>query len=98
MYKGKLIERVPNPHWPPINRPSLAGAAHGLRLPQEEREGVGQGRCFCVLQGGRSGGHQAAVLASVGDLSRPSLMGVRQGTYVRYRPFIPVFRLSLHLG
>ncbi|KIM48256.1 hypothetical protein M413DRAFT_61975 [Hebeloma cylindrosporum] len=59
-------QKVPNPHWLPIKRPSLAGAAHGLRLPFSEREGYGIGRCICVLQGGRSGGHQAAVLASVG--------------------------------
>lgn len=62
---------VPNPPWPPGKGPSLAGAAHGLRLPFSvlqgtgEREGGGTGRCVSVLLGGRSAGHNSAVLASV---------------------------------
>ncbi|TFK41221.1 WD40-repeat-containing domain protein [Crucibulum laeve] len=51
-----------NPHWPPSKKPSLAGAAHGLHMT--EPEGNGLGRCIVVLMGGRSGGHQAAVLGA----------------------------------
>lgn len=52
-----------NPHWPPGTHQSMAGPAHGLNM--NESEGEGLGRCLFVLMGGRSGGHQAAVLASV---------------------------------
>lgn len=52
-----------NPHWPPSSRESRAGAAHGLHLT--EAEGSGIGRCIIILMGGRSGGHQAAVLGAV---------------------------------
>lgn len=41
----------------------MAGPAHGLNMYESEGEGLG--RCMFVLMGGRSGGHQAAVLASV---------------------------------
>ena len=41
----------------------MAGPAHGLHMYESEGEGLG--RCMFVLMGGRSGGHQAAVLASV---------------------------------
>ena len=48
-----------------------------------EKEGSGSGRCIIVLMGGRSGGHQAAVLGAVGlscwELNRCSddqLLGV----------------------
>ena len=57
--------KAANPNWFPEMKPSLAGAAHGLRLPDSEREGSGKGRCVCVLMGGRAGGHTAAVLAAV---------------------------------
>ncbi|KAF9481000.1 hypothetical protein BDN70DRAFT_931236 [Pholiota conissans] len=57
-------KKVDNPVWPPVLKPSLAGAAHGLRLPVSEQEGRGMGRCIGVLMGGRSGGHQAAVLSA----------------------------------
>lgn len=57
-----------NPHWPPTTTPSLAGAAHGLHMT--ETEGSGVGRCVAVLMGGRSGGHQAAVLSAVGFFFR----------------------------
>ena len=48
---------------------SFAGAPHGLHLRPSEREdeGNGLGRCIAVLMGGRSGGHNAAVLGAVGD-------------------------------
>ncbi|KAJ4486058.1 hypothetical protein J3R30DRAFT_3697474 [Lentinula aciculospora] len=49
-----------NPHWPPSQKPSLAGPAHGLDMSFEEGKGIG--RCVLVLMGGRSGGHQAEVL------------------------------------
>jgi hypothetical protein len=52
-----------NPHWPPGKHQSMAGPAHGLHMYESEGEGLG--RCMFVLMGGRSGGHQAAVLASV---------------------------------
>jgi hypothetical protein len=52
-----------NPHWPPGKHQSMAGPAHGLHMYESEGEGLG--RCMYVLMGGRSGGHQAAVLASV---------------------------------
>lgn len=51
-----------NPHWPPGKHGSMAGPAHGLHMYESEGEGLG--RCMFVLMGGRSGGHQAAVLAS----------------------------------
>jgi hypothetical protein len=57
-----------NPAWPPGTLPSLAGAAHGLHMT--EQEGVGMGRCIAVLCGGRSGGHQDAVLGAV-SLTQP---------------------------
>ena len=59
-------EKPNNPHWPPLNTPSLAGAAHGLQTT--EIEGIGIGRCVLVLMGGRSGGHRAAVLGAVSML------------------------------
>lgn len=52
-----------NDVWPPVDQPSLTGAAHGLHT--SEGEGIGIGRCIIVLMGGQSGGHQAAVLAAV---------------------------------
>lgn len=68
-------EKVDNPVWPPNQKPSLAGAAHGLRLPISEQEGMGKGRCICVLMGGRSGGHQAAVLAAVSS-KKPKIFSI----------------------
>ncbi|KAF9455084.1 hypothetical protein P691DRAFT_800093 [Macrolepiota fuliginosa MF-IS2] len=53
-------DRDVNPHWPPGTLPSRAGAPHGLHM--NESEGSGIGRCIVVLMGGRSGGHEAAVL------------------------------------
>lgn len=52
-----------NPHWPPGTLPSRAGAPHGLHM--NEAEGFGIARCIIVLMGGRSGGHEAAVLSAV---------------------------------
>ncbi|KAF7784640.1 hypothetical protein Agabi119p4_805 [Agaricus bisporus var. burnettii] len=51
-----------NPHWPPGTLPSRAGAPHGLHM--NEAEGFGIARCIIVLMGGRSGGHEAAVLSA----------------------------------
>jgi len=51
-----------NPHWPPSTVPSRAGPAFGLMA--SESEGNGIGRCLAVLVGGRSGGHEAAVLGA----------------------------------
>ncbi|KAI0283455.1 WD40-repeat-containing domain protein [Russula aff. rugulosa BPL654] len=48
-----------NPFWLPGTGPSKAGAPHGLR--SSEREEWGKGLCTTILQGGRSGGHLAAV-------------------------------------
>ncbi|KAI0094822.1 WD40-repeat-containing domain protein [Irpex rosettiformis] len=49
-----------NPPWPPSKRPSRAGTGFGLHITGSEGDGFG--RCIAVLAGGRSGGHQAAVL------------------------------------
>ncbi|KAG6814079.1 hypothetical protein H0H92_003126 [Tricholoma furcatifolium] len=51
-----------NPCWPPGTSQSFAGAAHGLHMTENEGQGIG--RCIVVLMGGRSGGHQAAVLGA----------------------------------
>lgn len=51
-----------NPHWPPRNSQSLAGPAFGLQLTGSE--GNGFGCSIAVFVGGRSGGHQAAVLGA----------------------------------
>jgi WD40 repeat protein len=48
---------------PPSLAPNLAGAPMGLQMT--EVEGRGFGRCLAVLAGGRSGGHQAAVMGAV---------------------------------
>ncbi|KAH6917509.1 WD40-repeat-containing domain protein [Coprinopsis sp. MPI-PUGE-AT-0042] len=58
------VAKPNNPHWPPApkGQPSLAGPAHGLHL--NIQEGSGLGRCIIVLMGGRSGGHNAAVLGA----------------------------------
>lgn len=48
-----------------------------------EREGSGSGRCIIVLMGGRSGGHQAAVLAAV------SHVVLNQGNYLTCSPGLP---------
>lgn len=56
-------DRDVNPHWPPGTLPSRAGAPHGLHM--NEAEGTGIARCIVVLMGGRSGGHEAAVLNAV---------------------------------
>lgn len=52
-----------NPNLLPLNQPSRAGPAFGLNM--NEREGAGMGRCVVLLMGGRSGGHNAAVLGAV---------------------------------
>ncbi|EAU93175.2 hypothetical protein CC1G_10543 [Coprinopsis cinerea okayama7 len=58
------VQAPNNPHWPPMPKqtPSRAGPAHGLHMNQPE--GSGLGRCIIVLMGGRSGGHNAAVLGA----------------------------------
>ncbi|KII93926.1 hypothetical protein PLICRDRAFT_409781 [Plicaturopsis crispa FD-325 SS-3] len=53
-----------NPHWTNKNVPSLGGAAHGLQMSEPEGLPNTIGRCVSVLVGGRSGGHQAAVLGA----------------------------------
>ncbi|KAF5385221.1 hypothetical protein D9615_001474 [Tricholomella constricta] len=64
IYDLKLSpQQVPmNPCWPPGTGNSHAGAAHGLHMTEDEGKGIG--RCIIVLMGGRSGGHQAAVLGA----------------------------------
>lgn len=81
---------VPNPHWPPNNKPSLAGAAHGLHLDHSEKEGIGIGRCICVLMGGRSGGHQAAVLGAVGVLTSVFTKISLNLVYQAFHPSLPI--------
>jgi polycomb protein EED len=56
-----------NPHWPPGTRPSRGGAPAGMHSSEPEGYTNGVGRCVAILAGGRSGGHQAAVLNSVGS-------------------------------
>ncbi|KAH8100653.1 WD40 repeat-like protein [Cristinia sonorae] len=51
-----------NPCWPPSTLPSYAGPAFGLMASESEGDGIG--RCLAVFVGGRSGGHQAAVLGA----------------------------------
>ncbi|KDQ63385.1 hypothetical protein JAAARDRAFT_169149 [Jaapia argillacea MUCL 33604] len=67
----KPCQKPSNPHWPPnpSTVPSRAGAAYGLHGTESEGEGVG--RCVAVLCGGRSGGHQAAVLHAAFHPSLP---------------------------
>ncbi|RDB28613.1 Polycomb group protein FIE1 [Hypsizygus marmoreus] len=60
--KPQQLQSNYNPPWPPGTEASRAGAAHGLHMT--ESEGSGIGRCIIVLMGGRSGGHQAAVLGA----------------------------------
>lgn len=57
-YKPREVPN--NVHWPPCNQPSYAGTAFGLHSSEPEGEGIG--RCIGVLVGGRSGGHDGAVL------------------------------------
>ena len=58
------------PVWPPVKRSrrnntgSKAGASFGLPLVEGEGSITGIGRCITVLVGGKSGGHQAAVLGA----------------------------------
>ncbi|KAF8632609.1 hypothetical protein AX15_001812 [Amanita polypyramis BW_CC] len=58
-----------NPNLLPLKQPSRAGPAFGLNM--NEREGVGMGRCVVLLMGGRSGGHNAAVLGAAFHSSKP---------------------------
>ncbi|KAH0590803.1 hypothetical protein H2248_000926 [Termitomyces sp. 'cryptogamus'] len=64
LLKPQKLEDLGNPHWPPGTKKSFAGAAHGLHMTEPEGEGNGIGRCIIILMGGRSGGHQAAVLSA----------------------------------
>ncbi|KDR84928.1 hypothetical protein GALMADRAFT_233399 [Galerina marginata CBS 339.88] len=80
---------VPNPHWPPGKHPSLAGAAHGLRLPASEPEGRGRGRCIVVLMGGRSAGHQAAVLGAAFHPEHPIIATCGMDRTVKIWPVRP---------
>ncbi|KAF5312570.1 hypothetical protein D9619_003501 [Psilocybe cf. subviscida] len=82
-------EYNPNPHWPPGKNPSLAGAAHGLRLHPNEIEGFGPGRCVAVLMGGRSGGHNAAVLHAAFHPSFPLIATCGMDRAVKIWPFRP---------
>ncbi|TFK94458.1 WD40 repeat-like protein [Polyporus arcularius HHB13444] len=63
------VQRPNNPCWLPNTQPSLAGPAHGLHMNEPEGEGIGQ--CVAVMVGGRSGGHQGAVLCSAFHPSQP---------------------------
>ncbi|KAJ3779153.1 WD40-repeat-containing domain protein [Lentinula raphanica] len=51
-----------NPPWPPLEKPSFAGPAHGLDMTTSEGDGIG--RCVLVLMGGRSGGHLGEVFGA----------------------------------
>lgn len=67
-----------NPPWPPSTRPSFAGASFGLHVTGSEGDGFG--RCIAVLAGGRSGGHQAAILHVVRRPFHPT----KHLTYLNY--------------
>jgi polycomb protein EED len=54
-----------NQIWPPGNKPSKGGAPAGLQSSEPEGDPHHIGRCIAILAGGRSGGHQAAVLNAV---------------------------------
>jgi len=62
-----------NPHWPPGTRPSRGGAPAGMHSSEPEGYTNGVGRCVAILAGGRSGGHQAAVLNSAFHPTLPLL-------------------------
>lgn len=83
-------EYNPNPHWPPGKKPSLAGAAHGLRLHPNEIEGFGPGRCVAVLMGGRSGGHNAAVLHAVSRTTSRSFLNNELNGIQAFHPSFPL--------
>ncbi|KAK7064271.1 coatomer beta subunit [Favolaschia claudopus] len=51
-----------NPIWPPWEGPAMASAAHGT--DGVDSAGTGIGRCFQMLVGGRSGGHNWDVLGA----------------------------------
>ncbi|KAF4623535.1 hypothetical protein D9613_001752 [Agrocybe pediades] len=86
---------IPNPNWPPNQRPSFAGAAHGLRLPPNEGEGTGIGRCICVLMGGKSSGHQAAVLCSAFHPALPLIATGGMDRTVKIWPIRPTYDARL---
>ncbi|KAJ3507856.1 hypothetical protein NLJ89_g6071 [Agrocybe chaxingu] len=89
-------EKVPNPVWPPGKTPSLAGAAHGLRIPSEAGgEGVGAGRCIVVLLGGRSGGHKAAVLGAAFHPVHPIIATCGMDRTVKIWPVRPKNRSEI---
>ena len=71
----------------------MAGASFGL--PLVEGEGTGIGRCITVLVGGKSGGHQAAVLGAAFHPKLPILAtcGVWFHFSVRFLPVLNVLSL-----
>lgn len=80
-----------NPPWPPATESSQAGAAHGLHMSEGEGNGIGQ--CVTILMGGRSGGHQAAVLGAVSELHVNNIPSQTDYLYiVPSRRFIHNFR------
>jgi polycomb protein EED len=56
-----------------------------------EAEGSGNGRCIIVLMGGRSGGHQAAVLGAVSQTSHLDVMIILTNYPMKaFHPQLPV--------
>lgn len=77
---------VPWPHKPRLN---LLGPPHGFHGMNPEGTGP-SGRCMAVLMGGRSGGHEAAVLNAAFHPTLPVLAtcGVRDSLSLCARDYV----------
>ncbi|KAF9787152.1 hypothetical protein BJ322DRAFT_1107230 [Thelephora terrestris] len=81
-------QRPHNPIWPPRKSAPKAGAAAGIHASSPE--GNGPGLCTIILAGGRSGGHQAAVMCAA---FHPTLPLIATGGMDR---FVKIWKLPLH--
>ncbi|KAI0048364.1 WD40 repeat-like protein [Auriscalpium vulgare] len=82
--------------WLPGRGPSRAGAAHGLRAVEPEGKLDDVGRCVAVFVGGRSGGHQAAVLGAAFHPRMPLLAtcGMDRTTKIWHIPTLQDYKLE----